>query len=151
MAAKADVSKGAFVIDDEEDFDLVLVATGSEVNLALDAAKLLREQEVRVRVVSMPSQELFLAQDYDYQDEVLPEDRPVISIEAASTYGWNRFANFCIGLDHFGASAPYKVLAEKFGFTPEGIVDQVAEFFSCEDDDDDCSCGCGCSCGCEDK
>ena len=98
----------------------------------------------------MPSQELFLQQDYDYQDSVLPEDRPVVSIEAASTYGWNRFANFTIGLDHFGASAPYKVLAEKFGFTPEGIVDRIAGFFSCEDDDDDCSCGCGCSCGCED-
>ena len=159
MAAKADVSKGAYVIDDEEDFDLILVATGSEVNLALDAAKLLREEDVRVRVVSMPSQELFLQQDYDYQDSVLPEDRPVVSIEAASTYGWNRFANFTIGLDHFGASAPYKVLAEKFGFTPEGIVNQIAGFFSCEDDgcdcgceDDDCSCGgSDCSCGCHDK
>ena len=151
MAAKADVSKGAFVIDDEEDFDLVLVATGSEVNLALDAAALLRKEDVRVRVVSMPSQELFLQQSYEYQDSVLPEDRPVVSIEAASTYGWNRFANFTIGLDHFGASAPYKVLADKFGFTPEGIVDQIGAFFSCEDDDDDCSCSCGCNCGCEDK
>ena len=151
QAKKIDVTKGAYVLSCEEGFEVILMASGSEVNLALDAAKLLREQEVRVRVVSMPSQELFLQQDFEYQDEVLPEDRPVISIEAASTYGWNRFANFTIGLDHFGASAPYKVLAEKFGFTPEGIVEQIGDFFSCADDDDDCSCGCGCSCGCEDK
>ena len=72
-------------------------------------------------------------------------------------YGWNRFANFAIGLDHFGASAPYKVLADKFGFTPEGIVDQIAEFFSCEDDGCDCGCEDGncdcdstCTCGCQD-
>ena len=150
MAKKADVSKGAFVIDEDEDFDMVLVATGSEVELALKAAALLRQEEVRVRVVSMPSQELFLQQDYDYQESVLPEDRPVISIEAASTYGWNRFANFPIGLDHFGASAPYKVLAEKFGFTPEGIVEQIRGYFECADgcdcDDDDCDCGCNCHC-----
>jgi len=147
MAKKADVSKGAFVIDDEKDFDLILLATGSEVNLALQAAALLRKEEVRVRVVSMPSQELFLAQDFEYQDSVLPEDCPVVSIEAASTFGWNRFANFAIGLDHFGSSAPYKVLAEKFGFTPEGIVEQIEEFFSC--DDDDCDCEDGCDCGCK--
>ena len=146
MAKKADVSKGAFVIEDEEDFDLILLATGSEVNLALQAAALLRKDDVRVRVVSMPSQELFLQQDFDYQDSVLPEDCPVVSIEAASTFGWNRFANFSIGLDHFGSSAPYKVLAEKFGFTPEGIVEQIEEFFSCDDDDCDCEDGCDCSC-----
>lgn len=146
MARKADVSKGAFVIEDEKDFDLILLATGSEVNLALQAAALLRKDDVRVRVVSMPSQELFLKQDFDYQDAVLPEDCPVVSIEAASTFGWNRFANFTIGLDHFGSSAPYKVLAEKFGFTPEGIVSQIEEFFSCDDDDCDCEDGCDCNC-----
>ncbi len=146
MARKADVSKGAFVIEDEKDFDLILLATGSEVNLALQAAALLRKDDVRVRVVSMPSQELFLKQDFDYQDAVLPEDCPVVSIEAASTFGWNRFANFTIGLDHFGSSAPYKVLAEKFGFTPEGIVSQIEDFFSCDDDDCDCEDGCDCNC-----
>ena len=132
VAAKVDVSKGAFVVDDEEDFDLVLLATGSEVNLALGAAKLLREEEVRVRVVSMPSQELFLQQDYDYQEEVLPSYcGAVVSIEAASTFGWERFTGLDglnIGLNHFGASAPYKVLADKFGFTPEGVVEQIKDY-----------------------
>ena len=154
-AKKVDVSKGAYVVSDEEDFDLILLATGSEVNLALDSAELLRKGGVRGRVVSMPSQELFLQQDYDYQDSVLPpECQAVVSIEAASTFGWNRFANFNIGLDHFGASAPYKVLADKFGFTPEGIVDQIMEYFSCDDDDDCCCEGddhCSCGCHCEDK
>ena len=73
----------------------------------------------------------------------------MVSIEAASTFGWNRFANLAIGLDDFGASAPYKVLAEKFGFTPEAIVEQIMDAF--DDDDCDCDCGdddCGCGCGC---
>ena len=154
VAAKVDVSKGAFVVDDEEDFDLVLLATGSEVNLALGAAKLLREEEVRVRVVSMPSQELFLQQDYDYQEEVLPSYcGAVVSIEAASTFGWERFTGLDglnIGLNHFGASAPYKVLADKFGFTPEGVVEQIKDYFSCDEEDlegEGCSCGCHGHCG----
>ncbi len=154
-AKKVDVACGAFVVDDEEDFDLVLLATGSEVGLALEAAKLLRAEEVKVRVVSMPSQELFLQQDFDYQEEVLPSYATVVSIEAASTFGWERFTGLeglNIGLDHFGASAPYKVLAEKFGFTPEGVVEQIKDYFSCDEDDCDCSCGdddCSCSCGCD--
>ena len=158
QAAKVDVSKGAYVIDEDEDFAIVLLATGSEVNLALGAAKLLREKGIGVRVVSMPSQELFVKQDPEYQEDVLPSSVPVVSIEAASTFGWNRFANLAIGLDDFGASAPYKVLAEKFGFTPEAIVEQIMDAFDDGDDcccgDDDCGCGddhCGCGCNHGDK
>ena len=162
QAAKVDVSKGAYVIDEDEEFAIILLATGSEVNLALGAAKLLREKGIGVRVVSMPSQELFLKQDPEYQEDVLPCSVPVVSIEAASTFGWNRFANFAIGLDDFGASAPYKVLAEKFGFTPEAIVEQIMAAFEdgddcgcgCGDDDCDCDddhCGCGCGCNHDDK
>ena len=142
-AKNVDVAKGAFVVDDEEDFDIILLATGSEVNLAIDSAKLLRAEGVRVRVVSMPSQELFAAQDYEYQEAILPSDCPaVISIEAGTTYGWGQLANYSIGIDHFGASASYKVLAEKFGFTPEGVVEQIKMFFA-----DDCCCGDDCGCG----
>ena len=155
-AAKVDVSKGAFIISDEEDFDIVLVATGSEVNLALQTTELLRNEGVRVRVVSMPSQELFLAQSEEYREEVLPSWCPCyVSIEAGSTYGWHRFIGadgLAIGLDHFGASAPYKVLAEKFGFTPQAVFDRIKEHFGCEDgDDDECGCGCEdeeCDCSC---
>ena len=152
-AAKVDVSRGAFIISDEEDFDIVLVATGSEVNLALQTTELLRKEGVRVRVVSMPSQELFLAQSEEYREEILPSWCPCyVSIEAGSTYGWHRFIGadgLAIGLDHFGASAPYKVLAEKFGFTPQAVFDRIKEHFGCEEGDDDCDCGC--DCGCEDE
>ena len=152
-AANTDVSKGAFVVSDEEDFELVLLATGSEVTLALKSAELLRQEDVRVRVVSMPSQELFLAQDYEYQNEVLPFDcEAIVSIEAATTFGWQRFVGaggLSIGMDHFGASAPAGVLAEKFGFTPESVVKTIFEFYSadcgCEDheEEEEHSCGCG--------
>jgi transketolase len=102
----------------------------------------------------MPSQELFLQQDYDYQEEVLPSYcGAVVSIEAASTFGWERFTGLDglnIGLNHFGASAPYKVLADKFGFTPEGVVEQIKDYFSCDEEDlegEGCSCGCHGHCG----
>ncbi len=145
LAKKVDVSKGAYVLEDDPNYNIILVATGSEVNLALGAAKLLREKEIPVRVVSMPSQELFLKQSPEYQNEVLPMGVAVVSIEAGSTFGWNRFADFAIGLDEFGASAPYKKLAEELGFTPEAVVEQIMDAFS----EDDCCCGdedCGCGC-----
>ncbi len=149
QAARADVSKGAYVIDGDEEFNLILIATGSEVSLALETAKLLRQSgNIGVRVVSMPSQELFLAQDEEYQEEVIPSWCPFrVTIEAGSTFGWHRFAGsegLAIGLDHFGASAPYKVLAKEFGFTPDGILAQIEAFYSCDDEDDECGCGCGC-------
>ena len=142
LAAKADVSKGAYVLEDDKDFEVILIATGSEVQLALGAAKLFREAGIAVRVVSMPSQELFLRQDPDYQEKVLPSDCEIrVSLEAGSTFGWERFVGtygLPIGLDHFGASAPYKKLAEEFGFTPEGVFAQFQEVYM----HDHCDCGC---------
>ncbi len=152
-AKKADVSKGAFTVSSDDEFQIILIATGSEVNLALDAAELLRQKQIGVRVVSMPSQELFLAQSEDYQEEVLPPGFPTVSIEAGSTYGWYGFADMAIGLDHFGSSAPYKVLAKEFGFTPESVVEQIMDAFDEGDEGDDCGCCCdgekhegGCCC-----
>ena len=153
QAREVAVERGAYVLSDDEDFDLILIATGSEVNLALQTADMLRKLEVRVRVVSMPSQELFLKQDEEYRESVLPSWCGCrVSLEAASTFGWQRFIGIdglAIGLDHFGASAPYKVLAEKFGFTPEAVVQRISEHFvRYEDEDeeegDECGCGCGC-------
>ncbi|MFA6103171.1 MAG: transketolase [Victivallaceae bacterium] len=143
QAARVNVAKGAYVLSDDEDFDMIMIATGSEVNLALKAADLIRAKGVKVRVVSMPSQELFMQQDVDYQEEVLPSycvNR--VSIEAGSTFGWHRFVGrdgLAIGMDKFGASAPYAVLAEKFGFTPELVVETIKKFFGCG-----CNCGGGC-------
>jgi len=157
-AAKVDVAKGAYVLDDEEDFDLILIATGSEVPLALQSAVKLRELHVRVRVVSMPSQELFLAQDREYRESVLPPDADcgLVSLEAGSSFGWARFIGdfgLAISLDHFGASAPASVLAEKFGFTPDGVVARIADYFL--EEEDGCTCGCheedDCHCGCHES
>ncbi len=104
---------------------VVLVATGSEVPLALDAAKLLGDG---VRVVSMPCVDLFVQQNAAYRASVLPKGVRRVSIEAGITLGWERIVGddgLSIGIDRFGASAPDKVLAEKFGFTPAAVAERV--------------------------
>jgi len=134
QAAAASVAKGAYVVSEDPGFDMIMIGTGSELNLALEAAAELRKEGKKIRVVSMPSCELFLAQDKSYQDSVLPPSvKRRVTIEAGSTFGWERFAGDAglkIGLDHFGASAPYKVLAEKFGFTAAGVVAKIKSSFS---------------------
>jgi len=122
-----EVAKGAYVVvPDDDNPDLVLIATGSEVPLAVEAATLLAEHDISARVVSMPSWELFELQGSAYQDLVLPPDVPALSIEAATSFGWSRWADEHIALDRFGASAPAEVLYEHFGFTPQ-VVAQAAE------------------------
>jgi len=107
--------------------DVILIATGSEVPLALDAAAQLVSRGIDPRVVAMPSWEMFEAQDSAYRDEVLPPEVQVrVAIEAASTFGWERYVGrqgAMIGIDHFGASAPAEVLYEKFGLTVEKVVE----------------------------
>ena len=125
------VSRGAYIIyqSGPQGVDTVLfIASGSEVALCVEAAKTLAAEGRAVRVVSMPSQELFLAQQRRYRDDILPEfmKRRVI-VEAASRFGWDRFrldwkTTKFLSLDHFGASGPYKKLAEKFGFTVENVL-----------------------------
>ncbi len=130
---KIDVSRGAYVASSDADFETILIATGSEVSLAMAAADILRAKGRKIRVVSMPSCEIFMAQDQEYRNSVIPGTcRQRVSIEAASTFGWERFVGedgLSIGLDHFGASAPYKILAEKFGFTPEAVADKIEQKF----------------------
>ena len=105
------------------------MATGSEVERAEEAAKLLRGEGRAVRVVSMPSLEVFALQSPEYQESVLPtECRKRISIEALSSFGWGKYVGFegkSIGLDSFGASGPAKTLFEKFGFTVERVVEEA--------------------------
>ncbi len=120
------VARGGYVRRDGS--DVVLVATGSEVSLAVDAAELLSEQGTSARVVSMPCVEVFDRQSDDYRSSVLGVDLPVFTVEAGSTFGWGRFAahgGTAIGIDRFGASAPAGVLAEKFGFTPHQVAETV--------------------------
>ena len=126
-ARDANVSRGAYVIHEPQaEIDLILLATGTEVAIAIDAALLLETQGVAARVVSMPSWERFDAQDADYRRSILPREvRARISIEAGATMGWHRYLGDdgrAIGIDRYGMSAPGAALAEVFGLTPESVV-----------------------------
>jgi transketolase len=118
------VARGAYVLADPGDgpAQVVLIGTGSEVTLCLDAARLLAEAGTRARVVSLPSWELFALQDDAYRDEVLPPGVPTLSVEAASTFGWERYADASLGIDHFGASAPGDIVLREFGFDPVHVA-----------------------------
>lgn len=115
--------KGAFVVNDEENFEAIFLATGSEVEMALEAAKILKHNyNRRVRVVSMPSQELFLRQDKEYQNSILPNKNITIAMEMGSSMSWYRFADTVYGIDEFGRSGKGEEVQEYFGFTPEKFV-----------------------------
>jgi transketolase len=125
FSVSAGVAKGAYVLLDEPDPDLVLVATGSEVHLALQAAQALAKSGRRARVVSMPSWELFAKQPPQYRDSVLPLNVPTLAIEAGATLGWYKWVGRngdIIGLDHFGASAPGEIAMDKLGFNVDNVV-----------------------------
>jgi transketolase len=118
------LEKGAYVLKDfGENPQLLLMATGSEVSLIYEAAQKLFAEGTAVRVVSFPSWELFEEQDEAYRESVLPKNITArLAVEAGATLGWERYAKSVLGLDHYGASAPYKVIFEKFGFTVDNVV-----------------------------
>ncbi|MGQ9455915.1 MAG: transketolase [Armatimonadota bacterium] len=124
--------KGAYVVRDPHRVDLILIATGSEVSTALKAADVLAVKGVEARVVSMPSVEIFEEQEQSYKESIIPPDiKKRVIVEAGSTWGWHKYAGdegIIIGIDRFGASAPYKVLADKFGFTPEAVAKRVEQY-----------------------
>jgi len=105
---------------------VVLIGTGSEVHVCLTAADRLASTGVAARVVSFPSWELFAAQPDRYRDEVLPAGVPRLAVEAASSFGWDRYADATVCLDHFGASAPGDVALEEFGFTAQNVAARAA-------------------------
>ncbi|KAJ2371002.1 Transketolase, partial [Coemansia sp. RSA 2607] len=108
--------------------DLLIVGTGSETSIAVDTAKLLAERDgLTVSVVSMPCLELFNAQSDEYRHSVLTPGVPSISVEALSTFGWHKYVHCPIGIDTFGASAPYQELYEHFGLTPEAIAKKACK------------------------
>lgn len=117
------VERGAYVMEDGS--DVILIGTGSEVSLCLAARKLLQEQGVSARVVSMPSSRLFREQAEDYREMVLPPGIPRLAVEAAAPFGWCEWADDVLGIDRFGESAPGEVLFEKFGFTPENVAERA--------------------------
>ena len=130
--AKMDVAKGAYVVSSDEGFEAILIGSGSELAACVKAAEALRAQGRKLRVVSMPSWDLFEAQGAEYKESVLPKAcRKRVAVEAACTMGWSKYVGdegMVIGLDHFGESAPYKALADKYGFTPEKVTATVAEY-----------------------
>ena len=113
---------------------IILMASGSEVHIALEAANRLQEKDVAVRVVSMPCWKLFDRQSAEYRDQVLPpEINARIAIEAGATQGWHRYLGNraeVVGIDHFGASAPYKILYEEFGITVERVFEKALELLN---------------------
>ena len=123
-----EVLKGGYILKTAEKPDIQIVATGSEVGLAVEAAKALEASGVAVQVVSMPCVELFNAQDDAYKSTVLPSGIKTVVIEAGTTTGWSSLLNRhveAIGIDHYGASAPGGVLAEKFGFTASAVEAKI--------------------------
>lgn len=125
------VAKGAYVVYDTEGFDTILIASGSEVNLAVKAAKELAATGTKVRVVSVPSTELFDAQDAAYKEEILPNAiRRRLAIEMGATQGWYKYVGLdgkVLGIDTFGASAPAQTVIDNYGFTVENVVKLVNE------------------------
>jgi len=122
------ILRGAYVLDGYNEGDLTIVATGSEVSLAVKTADLLRGEGTRARVVSAPSLDLFDQQAQDYQDEVLGDRSRVVCIEAGRSDGWYKYVNrdaLIVGIDRFGASAPYERIAEELGFTPEKVAARI--------------------------
>ncbi|HED65583.1 MAG TPA: transketolase [Planctomycetes bacterium] len=138
LAAADNLERGGYVLSEAQDGKprAILIATGAEVHLALQAQRELAAQGIGVRVVSMPCVELFEEQDSDWQDSVLPPELEArVSIEAGSTMGWARFVGrggISIGIDRFGASAPGNVVLEELGFTTDRIVRTVRTLLGAE-------------------
>ena len=134
--AREGVAGGAYVLSDSplERVDLILIATGSEVHIALEAQKKLKDQRIGARVVSMPSWEIFEQQPTFYQLNVLPENViKRLAIEAGSPLGWWKYVGThgaVMGLERFGASAPYRTLQKELGFTPDDIVERAMKLMA---------------------
>jgi transketolase len=122
------VAKGAYVLAEASTGlpQVIVISTGSEVSIALEARELLEAEGTPTRVVSMPCREWFEAQDASYRQQVLPpEVKARVSVEAAVAMGWRDFVGDhgeCLSIEHYGASAPYKILYEQFGLTPDRVV-----------------------------
>ncbi|MBZ4669227.1 MAG: transketolase [Defluviitaleaceae bacterium] len=126
-----DALKGAYILKDSENPDIILMATGSEVHLISQAADILKTKGIHARVISMPSWEIFEEQSEEYKANLLPKHiTKRLAVEAASSFGWHKYLGFdgkMISIDSFGASGPAETLFEHFGFTVENIVKTVED------------------------
>jgi transketolase len=132
LAAAGDACRGAYVLAEAEggNPELVLVGTGSEIGLCLQARDALQGDGTATRVVSMPCWELFAEQDDDYRDSVLPADVPKLSVEAGVAMGWRKWVDASVSLERFGASAPGTEVYEKLGFTCDAVVQRARDLLS---------------------
>jgi transketolase len=126
-SAGAPVERGAYVLADVDDPAVVLVGTGSEVAVCVEAARLLAEGGLAARVVSMPSWDLFAAQDDGYQNAVLPPEVPTLAVEAGASLGWDRWADDSVSIDRYGASAPGDVALANMGYTPDNVAERARQ------------------------
>lgn len=115
-------SKGGYVLNDVENPNVILVSTGSEVSICVEAAKLLSEKSINARIVSLPDFHTFDQQSTEYQLSVFPDGVPIMSVEVLSTSGWSKYAHESFGLNRFGASGKAPEVYKSFEFTPEGIA-----------------------------
>jgi transketolase len=132
ISSPENLQKGGYTLIDSEGLpELIIIATGSELHLAVEAQKELKNKGVNVRVVSIPSWELFEKQSDDYKEQVLPiAVKKRVSVEAASTFGWERYIGLegkAIGMTTFGTSAPGNEVMKKFGFTVDNVVNKSLE------------------------
>jgi transketolase len=137
LAPASGLKRGGYVLwEAKAPPDVILIGTGSEVHIALEAGKLLQKKGIGARVVSLPSWELFDAQPGEYRNEVLPSNiRARVSIEAASPVGWERYVGLdgtAIGVPHFGASAPEAVIYGQFGLTAQHVADEALRLLQTE-------------------
>jgi transketolase (EC 2.2.1.1) len=134
LGAAEGVLRGGYILRDAESAQALIIATGSEVAVALAAADQLEAEGIAVRVVSMPCRELFDQQEAGYREKVLPSSIPVrVAIEAGRSLGWERYVGCegtIIGVDRFGASAPFQRIYAEFGLTAERIVAAVKQHLS---------------------
>ncbi len=131
------VEQGAYVLasfGEKDTPDIILMASGSEVSLILEAGRKLGDEGVSVRVISFPCWELFEEQDPAYRESVLPKAvQTRMSVEAGATLGWERYVGLhgkMLGIDHFGASAPYKTIFQHFGFTVDNVYAEAKELLA---------------------
>jgi transketolase len=128
-ASAAGTAKGAYVLADAPDGkpDVILIATGSEVSICVEAYEKLKTEGIKGRVVSMPSWDIFEHQSREYREQVLPPSvKARVSVEQASTFGWSQYVGpdgIVLGMHTFGASAPLKELQNKFGFSPDKVIE----------------------------
>ncbi len=121
-------ARGAYALRPAEDPDVVLIGTGSEVQVCLAAADVLADEDgLAVHVVSLPCWEIFAEQSEEYQDAVLPPDVPTLSVEAAASFGWSRWADDSVSIDTYGQSAPGGVALERFGFTAANVAERARQ------------------------